>query len=85
LSDWRLAFASQLGRGTLLVLAMAAGLAVAISALSLWREPRGGRARLLFTLRLLAITACVLVAVQPRLEFGQVSVVPNYVAVLVDS
>jgi len=85
LADWRLAFASQLGRSTLVLVAVAAGLAVAISAVSLWRERRGGRAFLIFGLRLLAIATCALVAAQPRLEFGQVSVVPNHVAVLVDS
>jgi hypothetical protein len=31
------------------------------------------------------VAACLLVCLQPRLEFGQVSVVPNTIAVLVDA
>ena len=85
IADWRLTFATQIGRPALLALVLAAGLAVAISAFSLWRERRRGRALALLPLRFLAVSACLLVALQPRLEFGQVSVVPNYVAVLVDA
>jgi uncharacterized membrane protein len=85
IADWRLTFGTQLGRSTLVLLAVAAALTVAISALSLWRERRRGRTLAILTLRLLAVAACLLVCVQPRLEFGQVSVVPNTVAVLVDA
>ncbi len=83
-ADWRLTFATQLGRTTLVLLVVAAALAVGISGLSLWRERRRGRTVVILTLRLLAVAVCLLVCLQPRLEFGQVSVVPNYVAVLVD-
>ena len=68
-----------------MVLLLAAGLAVVLSALSLWRQRRRGRGLALLALRILAISACLAVACQPRLEYGQVSVVPNYVAVLVDA
>jgi uncharacterized membrane protein len=85
MADWRLTFGTQLGRSTLLLLAIAAVLAVAISALSLWRERRRGRVVVILVLRTLAVAACLLVAVEPKLEFGQVSVVPNYVAVLLDA
>ena len=84
-ADWRLTFGTQLGRGTLVLLLGVALLAAAISALSLWRERRRGRAPVLLGLRVLAISACLLVTLEPRFEFGQVSVVPNYVAVLVDT
>ncbi len=87
MADWHLTFATRFGKSTLLLLSLAAGLTVAISALSLWRERRGGLGRTLFllVLRLLAVAVCLLVVLQPRLEFGQVSLVPNYVAVLVDT
>jgi uncharacterized membrane protein len=84
LADWRLTFGTQLPRSTLVLLLLVAVLAVAISAWSLWRERRRGRALLLFFLRGLAVLACLLVTLEPKLEFGQVSVVPNYVAVLLD-
>ena len=85
ISDWRLTFGTQLGRSTFVLLALAGLLAVAISALSLWRERRRGRTLALLTLRMLAVGACLLVCLQPKLEFGQVSLVPNTVAVLVDA
>jgi len=85
IADWRLTFGTQLGRSTLVLLALAAALTVAVSAISLWRERRRGRTLAILTLRLLAVSACLLVCLQPRLEFGQVSVVPNTVAVLVDT
>jgi uncharacterized membrane protein len=83
-ADWRLTFGTQLGRGVLGLLLVAAALALALSAVSLWRERRRGRMPALLALRGLAIGACLLVVFEPRLEFGQVTVVPNYVAVLVD-
>ena len=85
IADWRLTFGTQLGRGTLVLLTVAAALTVAISAISLWRERRRGRAVAILTLRLCAVATCLLVCLQPKLEFGQVSVVPNTVVVLVDA
>ena len=85
IADWRLTLGTQLGRTTLVLLVAAGFLAVALSALSLWRERRRGRALAIAALRTSAVLACLLVSLQPRFEFGQVSVVPNYVAVLVDA
>lgn len=86
IADWRLTFGTQLSRTALWLLLVAAILAVVVSALSLWRDPRGSTRRSigLLALRALAVAVCLLVSLQPRLEFGQVSLVPNYVAVLVD-
>jgi hypothetical protein len=85
IADWRLTFGTHLGRSTLVLLAVAGALTVAISAISLWRERRRGRTLAILTLRSLAVAACLLVCLQPRLEFGQVSVVPNTVVLLVDA
>src|SRR5688572_25522709 len=83
-TDWHLAIGSQLPRGVLVVVCAAAGCAIAFSAVSLFWERRRGRAALLLVLRTLAVAACLLVALQPILELGQVTRVPNHVAVLVD-
>src|SRR5688500_17801729 len=84
-TDWRIAIGSHLPRSLLVLLCAAAGFALAFSAVSLlWERPRG-RAGLLLGLRALAIAACLLVALQPVLELGQVTRVPNHVAVLVDT
>lgn len=83
-SDWHVVLGTQLGRGTLVLLAFLALLALALSGLSLWRGRRRGRMLPLLLLRGLALAACLLVCLEPKLEFGQVGVVPNYVAVLVD-
>lgn len=83
-ADWRLAFATQLGRGTLVLLGVLGLLALAVSAFSLWRGRRRGHLVPLLLLRASAIGACLLVCLEPKLEFSQVSIVPNYVAVLVD-
>jgi uncharacterized membrane protein len=85
IADWRLAFGTQLGRGTLLLLGGLSLLALAVSAFSLWRGRRRGHVVPLLILRAAAIAACLLVCLEPKLEFSQVSVVPNYVAVLVDN
>jgi uncharacterized membrane protein len=85
MTDWRLAFGTQLGRNACAFVVVAAVLAVVLSAFSLWRERRRGRTLALLAMRLVAVAACLAVALQPKLEFGQVSVVPNHVAVLVDA
>lgn len=85
IADWRLAFGTQLGRNTLLLLGGLALLALAVSGFSLWRGRRRGHVVPLLLLRAAAIGVCLLVCLEPKLEFSQVSVVPNYVAVLVDS
>jgi uncharacterized membrane protein len=86
IADWRLTFGTQLSRTTLVLLVVAAALAVLISTLALVRDGRGTLRRtiLLASLRALAVGVCLLVCFQPRLELGQVSLVPNTIAVLVD-
>ena len=85
LTDWRMTLGAQLGRPALVLVCVAAGLAVLLSAASLWRESRRRRAITILVLRLLAVGSCLLVALQPRVELGQVSLLPNHVAVLVDA
>lgn len=85
MADWRLAFGTQLGRGTLVLLGVLALLALTASGLALWRGRRRGGFLPLLLLRASAIAVCLLVCLQPKLEFSQVSIVPNYVAVLVDN
>ena len=85
LTDWHVTVGAQLGRPVVVLLCVLAGLAVGVSAASLWREPRRPRAVTLFLLRLLAVGACLLVALQPSVDLGQVSLLPNHVAVLVDA
>jgi uncharacterized membrane protein len=85
LTDWRVTVGAQLGRPALVLVCVAAGLAVAISAVSLWRESHRRRAITIFLLRLLAVGSCLLVALQPSVELGQVTLLPNHVAVLVDA
>ena len=85
MTDWRVTMGAQLGRPALLLVCVAAGLAVLFSALSLWRESQRRRAVAIFLLRLFAVGSCLLVALQPSVELGQVSLLPNHVAVLVDA
>jgi uncharacterized membrane protein len=84
-TDWRIAIGSHLPRGLLVLICAAAGFAVAFSAVSLLWERRRGRAALLLGLRTFAIGVCLVVALQPVLELGQVTRVPNHIAVLVDT
>jgi uncharacterized membrane protein len=84
-TDWRIAIGSHLPHGLLMLVAAAAGFALVFSAVSLYWEKKRGRALLLFALRAAAITACLLVAFQPTLELGQMTRIPNHVAVLVDT
>jgi uncharacterized membrane protein len=83
-SDWRVAFGSQLPQQILWLVCAAALFAVVLSAISLIWERRRWRALGLLTLRGLGVGACLVVALQPQLELGQVTRVPNHVAVLVD-
>ena len=85
LMDWRVTVGAQLGRPALVLVCVAAGLAVFLSAVSLWRETRRRRAITILVLRLFAVGSCLLVALQPSVELGQVSLLPNHVAVLVDA
>jgi uncharacterized membrane protein len=84
-TDWHVVIGSHLDRLTLVLVCAAAGFAVALSAVSLWWEKRRGRALGLLALRVGGVGACLLVALQPGLELGQVARVPNHVAVLVDT
>lgn len=83
-TDWRLVIGSHLDRGTLVLICAAAGFAIALSAVSLIWEKRRARAAGLLALRVGGVLACLMVALQPSLELGQVARVPNHVAVLVD-
>ena len=85
LTDWHVTVGAQLGRPALVLVCVAAGLAMVLSAVSLWREPRRRRSITLLLLRLAAVGTCLLVALQPSVELGQVSLLPNHVAVLVDA
>ncbi|MGD0835971.1 MAG: hypothetical protein ABSB49_04910 [Polyangia bacterium] len=85
ITDWRLAYGARLSRATLVLLALLALLALAASALALWRERRRGGVLGLMLLRASAIGVCLLICLEPKLELSQVSIVPNYVAVLLDS
>jgi uncharacterized membrane protein len=84
-TDWHLVIGSHLDRFTLVLVCAAAGFAVALSAVSLWWEKRRGRALGLLALRVGGVATCLLVALQPGLELGQVARVPNHVAILVDT
>ncbi len=84
-TDWRVVLGSHLGARVLVAVSVAAGLAVLLSAVSLFWERRRGRAAFLLFLRTLAVGLCLLVALQPNVEFGHVTRVPNQVAVLVDT
>lgn len=83
-TDWRLAIGSHLPGGLLVLLCAAAGFSLAFSAVSLYWERRRGRALLLLGLRTLAVATCLLVALEPVIELGRVTRVPNHIAVLVD-
>jgi len=85
MTDWRFALGTQLGRTTCTLVIAAAVLAVTISGISLWRERGRSRALGILILRALAVAVCLAVTLQPKLEFGQVSIVPNHVTVLVDA
>src|SRR5688500_15591279 len=84
-TDWRVVIGSHLDQAMLVLVCAAAGFAVALSAVSLWWETRRARALGLLALRTSGVAVCLLVALQPTLELGQVARVPNHVAVLVDT
>jgi uncharacterized membrane protein len=84
-TDWHVVLGSHLDQLTLILICAAAGFAVALSAVSLIWERRRARALGLFALRFFGVAACLMVALQPSLELGQVARVPNHVAVVVDT
>src|SRR6185436_19457252 len=84
-TQWHVVIGSHLDQVTLVLICTAAGFAVALSAVSLIWEQRRARAAGLFALRFLGVAACLMVALQPSLELGQVARVPNHVAVVVDT
>jgi uncharacterized membrane protein len=84
-SEWHWVLGAQISRRTVILLCFVAFLAIVVSGLSLLRERKRGRVARLFALRTSAVLLCLFIALQPRLEFGHVTVVPNHVAVLVDS
>ena len=84
-NDWRVALGSHLGSTLIVLIVVGAVIAVALSAVSLLWERRRARALGLLALRTAGIGMCLVVALQPSLELGQITRVPNYVPVLVDA
>lgn len=84
-SEWHWVMGAQISRRMVILLCVVACLTIAVSGLSLLRERKRGRVARLFALRASAVLLCLFIALQLRLEFGHVTVVPNHVAVLVDS
>jgi len=82
--DWRLVLGSHFGPTAVTLLCVAALLAVVLSAWGLWTGPRRGYRLQLLVLRLLAVAACLAVALEPTLELREVTRIRNHVAVLVD-
>ncbi|HMF44373.1 MAG TPA: theronine dehydrogenase, partial [Polyangia bacterium] len=85
-NDWRLALGAtaHVGRVGVAALFVAAGLAIALSMLSV-AEERRGRGLVLVALRTVGVLACLVTALQPAIEMRQVTRLPNRVAVLVDT
>jgi len=85
-NEWRLALGAtaHLGRFGVALLFLGAGLAIALSAVSL-AEERRGRGFVLVVLRTLGVLACLVTALQPAIEMRQVTRLPNRVALLVDT
>lgn len=82
--DWRVALGGHLELWLVWALCMGAALALALSAVALWRGPRPQRRWLLLGLRAVAIAACLTVALEPTLELRRITRVPNHVALLTD-
>jgi uncharacterized membrane protein len=83
-TDWHIALGSDLAVSTMALLAGAAIVAVLLSGVSLLRSGRRLWALGLLGLRLLGVAACLVVALQPRLEAESVVRLPSHVAVLLD-
>jgi uncharacterized membrane protein len=85
-NDWRLALGAtaHVGRLGVALLFVAAGLAIALSMVSLADERRW-RGFVLVGLRTLGVLACLVTALQPAIELRQVTRLPNRVALLVDT
>lgn len=82
--DWRIALGGHLQPWLVVALCMGAALALALSAVALWRGPRRDKRWLLLGLRALAIVACLVVALEPTLELRRIARVPNHVLLLAD-
>ncbi len=82
--DWRVAFGGHLQPSLIWLLCAGAALALALSALALWRGPRREKRWLLLSLRALAIASCLMVALEPTLELRKIARVPNHVVVMAD-
>jgi len=82
-NDWRFIVGARLPHLALIFIVLAAVLAFALSAATVWRARRG-RAGMILTLRGAALLVCLAIALQPALELRQIERVPNRVAVLVD-
>ena len=82
--DWRVALGGHLQPTWIALLCAGAVLALAFSALALWRGPRQEKRWLLLGLRALAIAACLMVALEPTLELRRITRVPNHVVIMAD-
>jgi len=82
-NDWRVVVGARLPRSVLILMVVAAAVALALSAVTVWRSRRAfGPA--IVALRAAGLAACLAIALQPSLELRQIVRVPNRVAVLVD-
>lgn len=83
--DWQLVLGTHLGRPGFVLLCAAAAAAALLSALGMVRARvrRGGP--VLLALRLLALLACLTVALEPTLELREITRIRNHIAILVDT
>jgi len=77
MTDWRVTIGAQLGRPALLLVCVAAGLAVLFRRFLSGASRSGAGSRDL-SLAPVAVGSCLLVALQPSVELGQVSLLPNH-------
>ncbi len=82
--DWKLVLLTNLGTPGLVLAALAAVVTLGLTVWSYRREQRLGVRLGLTGARLLAVTAVVLLVLQPAVQLRNVTRLPNHVAVLVD-
>jgi len=75
----------HLSQEAVIALSLGALLAVVLSAANLLRGPHRRYWGGLLALRTLAISACLIVALEPSFELRQITRIPNHIAILVDA